>query len=215
MSSHHFVKEGQEPPLIIANGEMCSYTLLTQLLEWCPIIVVLDGAFERVRSLQIKPDVVIGDFDSITEIPDLPNVEFIKVDDQETTDLEKGLNYLIERGFENVNVVWATGKRLDHTVNNFATLAKYKHVKVVLYDDHSKAFVLPKHFTKVYPENTALSLFPIGEVDGIYTENLKYNLNQESLKLGERSGSNNSTGSESNTVINHENGVLILVESRD
>jgi thiamine pyrophosphokinase len=36
MSSHHFVKELQEPALIIAHGEECSAELLGQLLEWEP-----------------------------------------------------------------------------------------------------------------------------------------------------------------------------------
>ncbi|HYG16495.1 MAG TPA: thiamine diphosphokinase, partial [Bacteroidia bacterium] len=41
MSSHHFVKEKQEPALIIANGEACSRELLGQLLEWQPTVMVL------------------------------------------------------------------------------------------------------------------------------------------------------------------------------
>ena len=90
MSSHHFVKEGQEPALIIANGESCSYTLLTSLLEWCPYIVVLDGAYKRVEALQIKPDAIVGDFDSLDKIPEELNIEIVKIDDQNTTDLEKG-----------------------------------------------------------------------------------------------------------------------------
>ena len=56
MSSHHIVKEGQEPALIIANGESCSTELLGQLLEWSPFVVVLDGAINRVLDLGIKVD---------------------------------------------------------------------------------------------------------------------------------------------------------------
>ena len=64
MSSHHIVREGQEPALIIANGESCSNELMGQLLEWSPLVLVLDGAITRVNELGIKVDVLLGDFDS-------------------------------------------------------------------------------------------------------------------------------------------------------
>ena len=63
MSSHHIVRDDQEPALIIANGASCSMELLNQLLEWQPLVIVLDSAMERVVELGIKVDVLLGDFD--------------------------------------------------------------------------------------------------------------------------------------------------------
>ena len=63
MSSHHIVRDDQEPALIIANGASCNNELLGQLLEWSPLIIVLDSAIERVIELNIKVDVLLGDFD--------------------------------------------------------------------------------------------------------------------------------------------------------
>lgn len=63
MSSHHIIRDKQEPALIIANGEACSIEILEQLLEWSPTVIVLDGALERVIELGIKVDVWLGDFD--------------------------------------------------------------------------------------------------------------------------------------------------------
>ena len=60
MSSHHIVRDDQEPALIIANGASCSFELLGQLLEWSPIVVVLDNAIDRVLQLDIKIDVLLG-----------------------------------------------------------------------------------------------------------------------------------------------------------
>jgi thiamine pyrophosphokinase len=57
MSSHHIIRDKQEPALIIANGEACSMDILDQLLEWSPTVIVLDGAIDRVISLGIKVDV--------------------------------------------------------------------------------------------------------------------------------------------------------------
>ena len=60
MSSHHIVKDKQEPALIIANGEECSQELMGQLLEWQPTVMVLDGALDRVLPLGIKVDIVLA-----------------------------------------------------------------------------------------------------------------------------------------------------------
>ena len=56
MSSHHIVRDDQEPALIIANGASCNNELLGQLLEWSPLVVVLDSAIERVINLNINHD---------------------------------------------------------------------------------------------------------------------------------------------------------------
>ena len=63
MSSHHIVRDDQEPALIIANGAACSDELMGQLLEWSPLVIVLDTAIERVIPLNIKVDVLLGDFE--------------------------------------------------------------------------------------------------------------------------------------------------------
>ena len=54
MSSHHIVRDNQEPALVIANGEACSLALMHELMEWAPKVVVLDGALPRVLELGLK-----------------------------------------------------------------------------------------------------------------------------------------------------------------
>ncbi len=215
MSSHHFVIDGQEPALIIANGDSCSIKLLTSLIEWCPYVVVLDGAYSRVKSLQIKPDLVIGDFDSIdSSLKDI-DVKFVKSADQETTDLEKAIDYLIANKTNDINIIWATGRRLDHTINNFNLLAKYKNHNVVIYDDFSRAYKIEGDFKKHYPKGTKISLFPISKANNITTNNLVYNLQNETLETGIKSGSSNEVKSTGLVSITHSSGTLILIESTD
>lgn len=176
MSSHHIVRDDQEPALIIANGASCSEELLGQLLEWSPYVIVLDSAIERVFELGIKVDVLLGDFDRAFDAHDYKNkqypLEIVYAPDQNKTDLEKAFDFLIEKGHKAVNVIWATGKRADHTLVNLTTICNYKEqLKIVLFDDYSKIFLLPNQFKKWYNKNTIISLIPIGKVEGIYSEN--------------------------------------------
>nr|WP_298005965.1 thiamine diphosphokinase [uncultured Flavobacterium sp.] len=220
MSSHHIVRDDQEPALIIANGEACSMNLLHQLLEWSPLVVVLDSAIDRVIELGIKVDVLIGDFDrnfDYNRYKDLQYpIEIVKIDDQDSYDLDKAINYLIGRKIPAANIVWATGKRMDHTLTNITNMVRYREdIKLVMLDDYSKIFPLPKKFTKWYPAQTILSLIPIGMVEGINTSNLKYELLNETLILGFKPGSSNEVLCDGLVEIAYTNGHLILMESND
>lgn len=220
MSSHHIVRDDQEPALIIANGESCSSELLGQLLEWSPIVVILDSAITRVIELGIKVDVLLGDFDRNFDAEKYKNsqypIEIVHTPNQNKTDLEKAFDYLIERKIPAVNVVWATGRRADHTITNVTNIVRYKNeLKIVILDDYSKVFQLPRKFQKWYPAKTILSLIPIGSVDGISSENLKYPLENDTLTIGYRTGSSNSVLNDGIVTITHSDGDLLLMECHD
>ena len=220
MSSHHIVRDDQEPALIIANGAECSRELLGQLLEWSPLVIVLDSAIDRAITLEIKIDVLLGDFDRNFDANYYKEIQYpieiIHTPDQNKTDLEKAFDYLIQRKIPAVNVVWATGKRADHTITNLTTLAQYREkLKIVILDDHSKVFLLPKKFEKWYTKNTPISLIPIGIVSGIHSKNLFYSLENDSLIMGYRTGSSNHVSEDGIVVIQHETGDLLLMECMD
>lgn len=220
MSSHHIVRDDQEPALIIANGAECSNELLGQLLEWSPIVIVLDSAMERVVNLGIKVDVLLGDFDGdfnpeIYKEKQFP-LEIVHAPNQDKTDLEKAFDYLIEKGHKAVNVIWATGKRADHTITNITNIVSYRNkLKIVILDDHSKVFLLPNKFEKWYTKNTPISLIPIGKVSGITTQNLFYPLYNEELTIGYRTGSSNHATEDGIVKIEHTDGDLLLMECWD
>jgi len=220
MSSHHIVRDDQEPALIIANGASCSFELLGQLLEWSPVVVVLDNAIDRVLQLDIKVDVLLGDFDDdfnpeVYKEKQFP-LEIVHTPNQDKTDLEKAFDYLIDKGHQAVNVVWATGKRADHTITNITNIVSYRHkLKIVILDDHSKIFLLPTKFEKWYTKATPISLIPIGTVSGITTKNLKYSLQNEALTMGYRTGSSNEVLEDGLVTIQHEEGDLLLMECFD
>ncbi|MBP4137517.1 thiamine diphosphokinase [Flavobacterium geliluteum] len=220
MSSHHIVRDDQEPALIIANGASCNNELLGQLLEWSPLVIVLDSAIERVIKLDIKIDVLLGDFDrgfdpetyKTSQFP----IEIVHAPDQDKTDLEKAFDYLIQRKIPAVNVIWATGKRADHTITNLTNIVRYRNLlKIVILDDHSKIFLLPKKFEKWYTAKTPISLIPIGVVNGISSTNLQYPLQNDTLTIGYRTGSSNAVAQDGLVSIFHEDGDLLLMECND
>ncbi|GAB3711696.1 thiamine diphosphokinase [Spirosoma flavus] len=220
MSSHHIVREKQEPALLIANGQACQPELIGQLLEWSPTVVVLDRAIWRVFELGIKVDVLLGDFDRDLDLEAIQAqqypLEILHTPDQDKTDLEKGIEYLIERGYPAVNIVWATGRRADHSLTNMTNIVRYKdQIRIVMFDDYSKIFPLVGRFEKWYEAGTILSLIPVGTVTGMKTEGLKYNLHNESLTIGYRTSSSNEAAQDGFVRVEVETGDLLIMECWD
>lgn len=63
MSSHHFVKENQEPALFIADADAIPFEKIQELLEWSPTVVVSWNALDAVLAWGIKVDVVVVEED--------------------------------------------------------------------------------------------------------------------------------------------------------
>jgi hypothetical protein len=105
MSSHHFVKEGQEPALFIL--EPFSFDHAAPLLEWSPLVIVADHVLEAVLQWGIKIDVVLQQKFPLGELQEL-------VADQRPVHvisggsgplLEKGLEFLIDGNYGAVNIL--------------------------------------------------------------------------------------------------------------
>ena len=220
MSSHHIVKEGQEPALIIANGEVCSNKLIGELLEWSPYIIVLDGALDTVLSLGIHFDVLLGDFDNCTieelsqKVP--PKKEIKHTPNQDKTDLEKAIEFLIEKKYEAVNILWATGKRRDHYLNNIAIMARYwQQIKIVMCDNYSRIYPIQSGFKKHFNKGDNLSLMPLNTVKNITTTNLVWNLNNQTLEFPYATSSSNKILESDFVNITFSEGFLLAMECHD
>ena len=206
--------------LIIANGLQCSEKLTNFFLNKCKTIVVLDGAVERVMKNDIKFDVLLGDFDRIQtshknyNIP--KKVKIVHTPDQNKTDLEKAIEFLIIEDYENIDIIWATGLRSDHSFNNIITLGKYfKTIKCTIHDDYSSICAIPLKFEKKYSKGQIISLFPLGKVKGIITSGLLYEMKNKTLQLPIKTGSSNETVNNGILKIEYKSGVLILMECKD
>lgn len=67
MSSHHIIREDQEPALLIMDPEV-SYERVQELLEWSPTVIVSDAVLTEVLRWGIKIDVVVVGADRVQEL---------------------------------------------------------------------------------------------------------------------------------------------------
>lgn len=79
MSSHHIVRDKQEPGVLILNWEKQTPELLEQLCQWSPIIIVHETCVGHFLDLGLKLNVVItGDKTLIGELEYQAPFDFIK-----------------------------------------------------------------------------------------------------------------------------------------
>lgn len=188
------MKKQNKHALIICNGEMLSKKFITPLLKSKPFIICADGGANKARPFGIIPHLIIGDLDSITQKTRqyYSSVPIIHIADQNSTDLEKALNYLLTNKFSSAVIIGATGDRPDHTMANFSILLKY-HKKIALQsiDELCTIEVVQKRIQFPAKIGQQISIVPMGYCSGITTHGLKYPLKNESLEPGVREGSSN------------------------
>lgn len=111
--------------VILANGTPPSASLLRQRVQAAQLFIATDGAANTALNLGVSPQIICGDFDSLPlnlASIHFPHAEIVVAANQDYADLEKALRLAKERGATEVNVLGASGGRIDHTLANFALL---------------------------------------------------------------------------------------------
>lgn len=177
-------------------------------------IISADGASNVLFRLNIKPDYIIGDLDSI--LPEVlksykkAGVKIKKITEQEHNDLDKCISFAITKNLKNIKVIGYGGKRIDHTLNNFGIMKRYNDkCSIRFIDDDFEVFMTNSNVAFSYKKGEIISIQGFPKAEGIVTEGLQFPLNNETLELGIREGALNKAISE-NIKINLSNGLLII-----
>ncbi|QNL50898.1 hypothetical protein H8S90_04735 [Olivibacter sp. SDN3] len=100
MSSHHVVKEKQEPALIVDNIDVINRFHLEQLLEWTPTVLTNNRSALKLMRDGTKVDIVF----TTEEIQSMQDgVEFVPLKDQEF--MEAALCYLVKKEYPAANLI--------------------------------------------------------------------------------------------------------------
>ena len=157
MSSHHIVREKQEPALYIHHLGNFDEEYLGQLLEWSPTIMVAASEYEKALSLGIKIDIVIGLADGL-QIQE--NTKFIYAG---VENLPTAVKYLISEKYPAVNII--------SSENRFDDLADFLlDINIVLFTETEKSYAVKPGFSIWKPKGT---IFHIDIISYFETSNLK------------------------------------------
>lgn len=149
--------------LIICDGERPDAELLRRTAAAADLVIATDGAAAWATTAGVRPQVVIGDFDSLRELEG--NWEVVDAgphEQQENSDAEKALLLALGRGADRVAFLGATGRRLDHTLANVWLAARFhQQADIVLLDDYSECRIVSVPVRLATTPGTVISLIPL------------------------------------------------------
>ena len=192
-----------------------AFDALALPLEAGDCVIAADGGLRHTRKLNITPDVILGDFDSLGYTPEGANVFPVEKDD---TDAMLAARQGIAMGFREFLLYGSLdGPRLDHTIANFQTLQ-------YLCDHESFGYLIGTGYVVTALKNGSIrfpagwegtvSVFCMGaDAAGVDIEGLHYTLNNGTLTAGFPLGvSNHFTGREARVTV--RNGSLLILWDR-
>lgn len=179
-------------------------------------VIGADRGYEILIKNGIKPNCVIGDFDSYTGPIECESIIKFPVK-KDFTDSALAIEKSISLGFDDIVIYGAIGGSLDHTIANIALLADYaeKNVNVAFIDGENALFSLSNGKISFSKEAKGrISVFSYGDkAIGVYEKGLLYELDNVELSNRVPLGvSNEFTGKESSISVS--NGTLIIYTSK-
>ena len=198
----YFCMRKYEPKtaLVIVNSTLPADPILKECQSRSHVILCADGGANQAYERHVKPDLIIGDMDSI-----LPEVRTafnghareIILPGQDKTDLEKALQYAKDMKVERVILMGVTGMRLDHQLFNLHVAQQFCYfMEIEVQDNYGVGYFITPTNKDYVPQfnlriGQQISLLAFEKVEGVLTHGLKYPLINEPLEWSVRNSQSN------------------------
>ena len=189
-------------------------------------LIAADKGLEFFMETGLAPDVIVGDFDSLSEkgkiyLDTLQNVEILRLKpEKDDSDTQSATNLAIQKGSANILLLGSTGSRLDHIIANLELLSmgENKGVSVTMADSNNYVTLI-KSGTVLERENQFgqfVSFFPVGgEVEGLTLEGFKYPLYDHHLTVADSGLTVRNEIISPMARVTFTKGSLLMIMSRD
>lgn len=203
-------KKESEISVILANGSFPVHEIPVRYLKTADHLICCDGSAEILIKKGIIPEAIVGDLDSIDQNLVVKYLDrLFKDDDQETNDLTKAVRWCIGKGYNDIIILGATGKREDHTLGNISLLAEYvREVKVKMVTDFGIFIPCLQSSTFSSSSGQQISIFSIDPETEITGEGLRYSFRERKLNNWWEATLNEATGD--SFRLEFENGRVIV-----
>lgn len=183
------------------------------------LVIAADSGWNNAKALDAKPDLLLGDFDSLgmQNLPEGPEIYQVPAE-KDLTDTQLAVEMALSRGATEIVIIGGLSGRLDHTLSNLAVLEHLNEKKIpaILTDGQNRVrFVrgsgalIPRggfrYLSLIAADNT---------VKGVSVQGCKYPLENAKLKKTYQYAVSNEI--EGNcALVEVRKGGLYIIESRD
>ena len=212
--------------LIVTGGKLEKEFLLKTIKESeFETIIAVDNGLKILNEIKVNPQHIVGDFDTVKreileKYKENTSIKIHKFNPiKDNTDTDIAIRLAVELKSDEIIILGAIGTRIDHLLGNIHVL-KYaldSNIKCKIIDENNEIQLIDKttilkkkDMTKKY-----ISLIPLTEkVENINLKGFKYELKNGTLTIGSSLGISNEI-SKQEAIIEFDNGILIMINSKD
>lgn len=194
------------------NGSIPSKSVVEWVLSTEAPVFGVDGGADKARGLGIDVIEVLGDMDSVDE--SAWKERTLPLNEQSFSDLAKSIEQLMERGFEEIEIVGADGGDPSHILGNWGSMndapsgARIR----IHHEEQVSTRIHPDEgeFSAEFEKGELFSVFSIG-TGKVWISGARWEVDGENLVLSSRGLHNEGTG---DVVKIKGEGVLLLISKR-
>lgn len=179
------------------------------------LVIAADGGFDTLYNFGIKPDLIVGDLDSIDSVP--RGIEIVRFPTKkDETDIHLAYLEGTKRGYEFFKIFGGTGGRSDHTFANYCLLMHIRDNggRAELIDELGGAFVIKNERIVLRGKpGRHLSVFAFGGLaKGVYITGAEYEVKNTELSPSFPLGVSNSFLDKPVEIEVEDGYLLIMIE---
>lgn len=187
-------------------------------------IIVADHGLITADHLKLPIDYIVGDFDSVPETilkkyRELATPIKTYPTEKDKTDTQIALELALEHHPKQIDLIGATGSRMDHTLGNLHLLMipLHKNVDASILDANNKIYLKKSNFSikkdKQFGHYVSFLAFS-WMVNGLKLKGFKYSVEDMTLNAGTSMGVSNEI-IDDEAIVEIKEGILVVIESRD
>lgn len=209
--------------LVFAGAAITDYSFCGQYMDEGDLVICCDSGMRHAKALGIRPDYIVGDFDSVApEVLEYYRAQEIPVQQfparKNETDMELGVLLALELGATELVLFGGIGDRFDHTLANAHYLLSLlkKGVRARLVDEKNCVEVIDRHLTVCGQPGDLVSTIPLSlEVKGITLRGFSYPLEDYDLALDDDYIAVSNVLAGEQAEIDIREGYLFVIRSKD
>ncbi len=163
----------------VIGASVTTCKLRPEEIENDDCVIAADGGYHTLQEWGVKPDQIVGDFDSLGFIPETEQVVQFPVE-KDDTDMMIAVKLGLDQGYRHFLLYGGLGGRLDHTIANLhilSYLSEHGARGCLVGDNENVTLIKNAELTFEADAADTVSVFAYGgSAEGVYLTNLKYPL---------------------------------------
>nr|WP_286672877.1 thiamine diphosphokinase [Anaeromonas gelatinilytica] len=208
--------------MIVGGGEFLDEELVMDLINDCDIIIAADGGGKYLYDINVLPDILVGDFDTLNPFilnyyKDTNITIYSFPPEKDKTDLELAIDCALDNHIDELKLIGVLGTRIDHSLGNIMLLFNLieKGIDARIINDKNEIFVVNKEMIITKNRFEYVSILPILEdLKGIKLKGFEYDIDDLNLKISSTRGISNKLVNDKG-IIKIKSGKGLIILSKD